>query len=347
MATQLKPPASFSVREGVHAFLRIHGKAWEHDRSATIGASEIGQCARRVWFLKNGIEADDPPPLKGAAIRGDLIEQHIWVPAMRTHVESLGGKLLFAGEEQQTLADGYLSCTPDGIAVDLPGEPCLLTECKSIDPRVTLSEVKSEHFAQVQVQLGIVRACTEWKPERAIVSYINASFFDGVEEFEVTFDPAVYLAAKARALSIMDATAAMELRPEGKMAGGKECAHCPWASRCAHEQAASVPAKADVPLGDNALKALEQAVARQLAAKEAGEAAKAERAEAEEEIKEILRAHGARRFETSEWGVSWSSVKGRTTTDLKAAAKAGVDLTPFTREGDPSERLTIKSKKES
>lgn len=335
------PLPDLSVRTAVHSFLFTREKVFRHNRMSTIGASEVGQCARRVWFLKNGEAPDQPEQPKGAAVRGDMIEAHVWVPAMRAYIENLGGKLLFAGDNQQTLTDGYLSCTPDGLAIF--GDHCIPVECKSIDPRVALSEVKSEHRAQVQVQLGILRQATEWRPDRALISYINASFFDAVEEFWIPFDERVYGAARARALKIMDATSPLGLRPEGKMAGGRECEHCPWSSRCAHEQAAGVPAKADVELGDNAWMALEGAVQRYQAARGAGEAAKAEEAEAKEEIKEILRAHGCRRFDGGDWSISWSAVKGRSTIDLEAAKAAGVDLSPFAKEGDPSERLLIKA----
>jgi len=320
-------------------------KQWAHDRTATIGASEIGQCARRVWFIKTGAEQDaDYVDSKGAALRGDLIERHVWVPALRMWAEKQGATLHCVGDEQQTLADGYLSATCDGVAVMPDGEE-VLRECKSIDPRVNLQEAKHQHQAQVQVQLGVVRKAGRFAPTRAIIDYIDASFLDNVTTFEFAFDQGTYDAAKARALQIMDATHPLQLRPEGKMAGGKECGNCPWASRCASEQVMGIPAKADVPLGDNAASALAEAVARHAAAREAGDAAKEAKAKAEEDIKEILRAHGARRYDGTDFGLSWSAVKGRSTTDLKAAVAAGIDLKPYTREGAATERLTISSKK--
>ncbi len=41
------------------------------------------------------------------------------------------------------------------------------------------------------------------------------------------------------------------------------------------------------------------------------------------------------------FSVSWFPVKGRKSLDRKAAEKAGIDFSPYEREGDPSERLTI------
>ncbi len=345
----------FSIREAVHDWLRGRSKDWSHDRTATIGASEIGQCARKIYFAKGGTTPDLGEELKGAAARGDLIEQHVWVPALLAYAAKHGAQVHFAGEDQETLVDGYLSATADAIITSLPddalahlGVPScggtILAECKSIDPRANLTEAKAEHRAQIQTQLGVVRHSGRFVPGAVLLSYIDASFLDTVTEFAAGFDAEVYANAKARALRIMDAGRAIDLRPEGKMAGGRECEHCAWSSRCVAETVAGIPAKADVPLADNAAAALADAVARQQQANGEIAASKAEKAEAEEEIKEILRAHGVRRFDAPTFGVSWSSVKGRKTTDLKAAEQAGIDLTPFTREGDASERLTIKSK---
>lgn len=351
----------FSVREAVRQHIARDNKSWTHNRSDTVGASEIGQCARKVWYGKqhgsNAIAADDDyTETRGAMARGDLIEQHLWVPAMRAAVSAAGGTLLFAGEEQTSLVDSYLSATPDGLAVGMPADALakhgvddcgglFLTECKSIDPRVDLRQEKAEHFAQVQAQLGLVRFATEYQPEYALISYIDASFVDNVEEFVVRFDPAIYENAKRRALSIMDATSPLALRPEGKMAGGKECKYCAWKSRCADETVAGVPAER-AAIGANLAARLE---ALALKASEESGLAKvhdAAAAEAKEEIKELLRDARTRHAETDNVSVTWSTVKGRSATDLKAMEKAGVDLTPYVKVGEPSERLLISLKQE-
>lgn len=335
----------FSVKDAVHDFLRSRKKTWVHNRASTIGASEIGQCARRVWFDKNGVAKDvGSDELKGAAYRGDVIEAHVWNPAMETYVAKMGGVLHHAGDAQETFVDGYLSATADGIVTGLG--PDFLMDCKSIDPRVNLQEAKSEHFAQMQIGMGVLKSIGKFNPEYAILSYIDASFFDEVNEFRVDYDPSIYANAKRRALAIMDAQAAIEIRPEGKMSGGKECAYCPWASACANEQVSNVPEvhKFEVTLESNAAMALEDASLRAIDAAEAEKAAKVEGAAAKEEIKEILRAHGARKTSTDAVSVSWSTVKGRKTFDSEAAMAAGIDLSAFTKEGDASERLTLKRK---
>jgi inhibitor of KinA sporulation pathway (predicted exonuclease) len=62
----------------------------------------------------------------------------------------------------------------------------------------------------------------------------------------------------------------------------------------------------------------------------------------QERLKTLLRNHQARKVPGI---VSWSSVKGRSGWDNKAireaAIEAGVDLSPYATEGEPSDRLQI------
>src|SRR4029077_15119299 len=133
---------------------------WFHDRSNTVGASEIGQCIRKTWFSKHDIQRDEGYIDRyGVRLRGTLIENHYWVPAMQA------AGALYTGQFQKTVMDGYLSATPDGIMPDLKREclthlgvpdigpsRCIALETKSIDPRVNLTEAKSEHVFQTHVQ---------------------------------------------------------------------------------------------------------------------------------------------------------------------------------------------------
>jgi len=55
-------------------------KLWSHDRTQTIGASEIGQCARKTYWIKNEIDhkhavARDPDYIDGwgATVRGSIL----------------------------------------------------------------------------------------------------------------------------------------------------------------------------------------------------------------------------------------------------------------------------------
>ena len=188
-------------------------------------------------------------PTWGAALRGDLIEQHFWVPGLKASLPP-GIELLYAGDKQQTLFDGYVSATPDGLLVGVEadclahlGVPhiinecmtsphALLIECKSIDPRMNLRNPKPEHVFQVQIAMGVLRVATKYKPAYALLTYINASFLNDITEFAIRFDPVIYRAAKDRSRRIMGATDPSELPPEGKMAGGAECRYCAWSEQC-------------------------------------------------------------------------------------------------------------------
>jgi hypothetical protein len=356
--------ARLSIRDLLHSYIGAQGaKTWNgHDRLSTVGASEVGQCLRKTWFSKNEVAWDEHYVDRfGARLRGDLIEREYWVPGIRAALRP-PAQLLFAGEEQRTLVDGYLSATPDGLIVGLerdclshlgvpdigeggPGGPCLTVECKSLDPRVDLKGAeKPEHSFQTQVQIGLIRHATVYRPEVTLLSYTDASFLDDVTEFPVRFDPRIYQAAKDRARTVMTTSEALALPAEGKLSGGDECKYCPWSSRCAHVTVAGIPAAAAGArgLGDNAaaeLKALRDAA---IAAAAAADEATATAAETKNNIKEFLRTHRVRSHKGDGWSVSWSSVKGRESVDLKAVEEAGVDLSRFEKVGDPSDRLVVK-----
>lgn len=330
-----------SIKDCLHSYAAGLTKKWAHDRLNTVGASEVGQCLRKTWFSKNETPADPGYVDRyGAKMRGNLIEDHYWVPGLLSSLPK-GMRLLYAGREQRTLVDGYLSATPDGLLVDDTGE-CVYLECKSIDPRVDLKVEKAEHSFQTQAGMGLVRHATAYRPDKALISYIDASFLDDVKEFVVPFDTAIYQAAKDRARLVMTTDDPLALPPEGKMAGGGECAYCAWSSHCAAVTVAGMPKEETKPLGDNAaaeLKRLRDAE-RDLAQRK--DTTETEHATAREAVKEFLRVNGIRRFKGDDWQVSWSSMKGRETVDLKAAEAAGVDLSPFKKIGDPSDRLVVK-----
>ena len=138
------------IREALQSYALGNAKAWANDRSQTVGASEIGQCARKTYFAKNegdqvyGSSRDEAYDDRwGAKVRGSTYEDHFWYPAMRAH---FGDRLLFAGPDQRTLVNGFLSATPDGLIVGLTddertsfgitdGSDCVDLDCKTIDPR--------------------------------------------------------------------------------------------------------------------------------------------------------------------------------------------------------------------
>jgi len=329
-------------------------KTWSHDRRDTLGSSENGRCARQTAFSKLEIKPD-PSYVEtwGAAARGDIFEQHFWVPGLLATLPP-GVRLLYAGREQQTRVDGYLSATPDGLLVgvqrdclaylgvpDIGGQE-LLVECKSIDPRITLRHAKPEHVFQVQVAMGVLRATTEHRPRYALISYGNASFYNDISEFAVRFEPTVYKAAGERARQIFSAEQPSDLPPEGKMSGGAECKYCAWAEQCVAATVASIPSDPGPILGDNAvseLKGLRDAI---VALDDVTEDNERTRAVTVEALKQFMRDNGVRHYRGDNWSVSWGSVTGRSTLDTAAVEAAGIDLSPYKKEGRPGERLVVK-----
>jgi hypothetical protein len=333
------------------------------DRQQTIGASEIGQCARRVFFEKMygdphyGADRDsDFVDTWGAKLRGTAYEEQLWFPAMKA---KFGAKLRYAGRRQRTLVSGHLSATPDGLLVGQPrdllahlgiadigkrGE--LVVECKTIDPRARLDKAKAEHAYQTQVQIGLLRELTPHRPEFALISYADASFWDEVTEFVIAFDPQIYANAKARADRIMLALDARELAPEGWIAGGKECNRCPFTRACGQERAA-VPYETDEQADPQFVAEIASLAHAAKACEVEADGAAAALRTIQHEIREHLRTKGLRRVSGCGARVSWSPVAGRTSIDLEqlraGAAAAGFDVTPYEKVGESSDRLVIQT----
>lgn len=332
------------------------------DRSQTVGASEVGQCSRKIHWLKK--EGDPTYGVArdvgyvngwGATTRGTIYENYFWLPAMR---RAFGTKLRYAGDDQKTLASEFLSATPDGLLVELPRDALaafgipdlgkrgeLVLECKTIDPRAALEEAKPEHSYQTQVQLGLLRELTEHRPRFALVSYTNASFYDDVIEFVVRFDPTIFAHAKKRAAEIILARSAAELKPEGYIAGGKECEHCPFTRACGRERTA-VPYETNAKAEPEFVAEISEIARQAERLEKRTNTATAKLRGLQNEIRERLRAKTLRRIKGDGVQITWSAVRGRPSYDDKrireAAAEAGVPLNQFETVGTPSDRLEIR-----
>lgn len=354
------------IKAALDSYAATTNTVFAHDRSQTVGASEVGACARKVYWLKN--EGDpihgatrDPDYVDGwgARTRGTVFENEFWYPAMRAR---FGLDLHYAGPHQQTFVSGFLSATPDGLIDNLDydalkhlgvrdlGEHtnCIMAECKTADPRTNLDDPKAENAFQVQAQMGIVRELTPYKPNYSLLSYTNASFWDEITEFAIPFDPAVYQAAKDRATIIMTARHAAELKPEGWIAGGRECEYCPYTIACGITRR-SVPKDTDIKAASPQFVAEIADRARAIHALqveiEGGESVL--RAE-QQAMRDRLREMHVRKVPGI---VSWSSIKGRKTYDNKRiqewAVEAGIDLEAYAKRGEETDRLTITAPKEN
>jgi len=336
---------------GAYANSRAFQKVFVMDRSRTIGASEIGRCARETYYRKTeGRMDDDHVDSWGARLRGTVMEDRFWQPAMQ---KKFGKSLLFSGNKQTTFADKYLSATPDGLVVgqkrniladlgvpDIGPSGCFVIECKTIDPRVNLYEAKQENVIQTHVQLGLIREFTIYKPDFAVISYTDASFWDDVDEFAVKFDQDIFDKMHARAVKIKTATDASQLPPEGWIAGGKDCEHCAFTRACGIIRR-SVPEREAA--ADPQFVAEMTDLCRQHAAVDMDIKSKTVTLNSlKQEIKDRLRAKSVRKIPGV---VSWSPVKGRDNYDMKgiraAAEAAGIDLAPYCTTGDPTDQLRV------
>lgn len=334
-------------------------RSWEHDRSKTIGASEAFQCIRRTFFTKRGYKPDpDFVESYGATTRGSLLEAHYVVPALLNSLPE-GAELLWAGEDQITLIDGILSATPDGLITGLPKDALsaygiddiesdsIGVEIKTFDSRINLTEPKPVHAGQVQQQLGLIHKKTNHRPEYVVVLYVNAAWVDDIRPFVIKRDPKIFEVCQKRATLVYTASDPKELQPEGKIAGGKECAYCPFQKQCAAASVASVPVQGSGQAGDldpkdaKALGKLLKAERRlnfQIKELEEMHAAKAE------EVKQFLRDIGRGFAQVDGYTVTYKVIPGRKSYDYKKmAAENGIELENYVKESQGSERLTIKA----
>jgi len=342
------------IKEALDAYAKSIDRPFFSDRTKTVGASEVGQCARKTAFVKQAHLPDaDSTERYGAKLRGVLIENYFWVPALRA---KYGDDLLYAGDVgQNTLMRGYLSATPDALVVNQKpsalkeyGVPkiaggCFIAEAKSIDPRSPIAKAKEQHIYQVQVQMGLMREKTKHKPNHALISYVDASFLHEISEFVVAFDPKIYANAHKRAETIMTAKDPKDIPPEGLIAGGGECAYCGFTTRCKAVKKEDLAYAEPTDLPAAFVEKVEKLCKEAKQLKETSETDMVKYRTLQEEIKDLLRSQKIRKVPGV---VTWSFVKGRTSYDMKglreAAAEAGVDVESFQTVGEISDQLTIR-----
>jgi hypothetical protein len=356
------------ITEALNEYAKVVAeKDFFGDRSKTVGASEIGLCERKIYYVKKepGVaepgEETKPEEAEaiehgtfisswGGHVRGTVMEEAFWVPAMR---KKYGDKLILAGKDQMTFTQGQLSATPDGLLRNLPrdclshlgvpdiGPSCsVVVECKTVDPRLNLDKKKYANSFQVMQSMGLIRRATVHRPDYAIVSYIDASFWSDVDEMVVKYDDEIYQVAEARAAKILGASGASELKPEGWIADGYECEYCPFTRPCGITRR-SVPEREAAADPQFVAEVTDMCRSIQEAQK-SGEDLEKQVKTRQDELKNRLREKGVRRVPGV---VTWSSVKGRRTlqqTALKEAAQlAGIDVSEYEKTGDPTDQLRI------
>lgn len=330
--------AEIDFHEAYDTFVKNTQKAWAHDRSKTVGASEAFGCLRKTWFKKHNAEQDpDYKESWGALRRGDLIEQYFAEPAVRWFLETEyhDARLIWGGADQVTLKapDAPLTATPDGLVINadddalalygipsLGGTGCFNFEIKSIDPRVNLREEKAIHRGQTIVQMGITRETTEYRPNYAVIVYLDASFLDDIDIFVIPFDQKTYDVAKSRSRSVYDIKDPKDVMAEGKYDNG--CDYCPFSIACARTNKAATPTAGEANHGNTPSKLMEEfeaLVREERASSLAKKVTEKDHKEASERLKQWFSDVGVKRAEVPgvvKASITW--IKGRETYDAKA-----------------------------
>jgi len=305
---------------------------WPHDRSKYMNASEADQCIRRQWYAKNGYEGE--PQSWGYARRGSHGEKYV--------VESLRAAnvpLAWAGDDQHSIIDDDLmmAATPDGV---LLLENCEGLEIKTIDPRTNRANLpRPAHVTQLQIAMYLLNQHTLPEGQKlrgGWLAYMDASNYDDIASHWVAFDPAVTEKLAPRAKKLLRAKKADSLDREGKRTG--ECDKCPFKAPCG-VSSTPTPGRKRSNRGSN----LDKMAQRFLELRGEEDALKQEKDDLKEDIKSELHKRNVTQTVVGSVEIKLTPVKGRTTLDRKAVKAAGIDLSPFEKEGSPSERLDVKA----
>lgn len=363
-------PSPFAFEDCFDEFVAGTQKTWKQDRSLTVGASECFGCQRKSWFGKvgkhKGFKRDeDYVESWGAVRRGDLIENYHVVPAIETGLKRRGMELIMCGDGQDTIIEGVHSATLDGLIINAPrdllayygipdmGANCCVLEMKSFDPRINIVEAKGIHIGQTQMQMGLIRETTEYRPEYAVVLYVNASWIDDIRIFIVPFEQSTYDAGRRRNEKTFAEDDPAMIPAEGKIDGS--CAYCPFKKACEQVTAARVP-PAEKPLTSKKAMAAQDAdllleldtlVHHQQKLKSEEKRLKKEIEEANESVRQALIARNRSRAVGQGWKVSYSLQAGRKVLNREKLEEvlSGMDMSldEFMEEGGSFEKLTVTS----
>jgi hypothetical protein len=357
--------AELDFKAGFDDYIAAHQKTWKHDRKLSVGASEIFGCLRKAWFGKHDTPVD--PNHKeswGAMERGNLIEEFHVEPAIRWYLENKfpdkGARLTMGGKRQRTLIDtvNKISATPDGLVVgadddalaiygipSLGGSGCFNFEIKSIDPRVNLKEEKAVHRGQTIVQMGLTREQLMFKPNFAVILYVDASFLDDIDVFIVPFDQRTYDAAKERGVRVYEVKDPSEIMPEGKL--DDSCKFCKYTHACARASREATPTDGEATSSNMppALMAeIEKILIEERGLKKAAVDAEKAHKSIQEQLKEWLREIGVKRVEVGDIKATISWSKGRKSFNRKAAEEDGLNLSKYDQEGEGFDTLRVTEK---
>jgi hypothetical protein len=325
-------------------FVTDEGKV--HDRSSTVGASEVFSCIKQLSYHKHKTP-EDPDFVQGWGFleRGNTMED--WTVALvkealrgEGRLDSHKGFLTDAGKDQATLQWQYLSATPDGFIFfyDIKNNRVeVIFEIKSIDPRYQGTFPKPAHEMQVQVQMGLANHQLGKSIDEAWIIYVEASDYSKMTLHKVKRDQAVFTHALNRARD------AFEKNPEDLPAEGKlsdDCKWCPYTRRCGQHISDSMPTKAG--LSNHQADFINPLIKSRLKLDKEIKTKKREQGEITEDIKTYMRTEGIKSGASDDYLISYHEVAGRRSLDKDLVSDKGIDLSDCYSIGKPSDQLKIK-----
>lgn len=361
------PASDFTFEDIFDEHIANNQKTWKQDRRLTVGASECFSCIRKTWFTKRGHEFGIYPDPHyedswGAMERGNIIENSYIVPAVEEGLKRRGMELIMAGDGQDTIIDGIHSATLDGLVIDAPrdvlayygiddiGSDEFVLEMKSFDPRLTLQHEKPVHRGQTQMQMGMVRDTTDYRPNFAVLLYINASWLDDIRVFIIPYDENEYQLGRARNEKVFGTDDPKLLHAEGKLDG--MCDYCQFVGACGKVSVGRVPKArdamkaADIAAQDTQMvEMLDRLVTEHATLKADKKEAEAKLEDVNEQIRQALITHGQSRAAGGNWKIAYTAQKGRKTINKSLLIEAGLNPEDFMTEGAGFEKLTVTAAK--
>jgi hypothetical protein len=279
------------------------GVAAGDDRANFLNASEAGRCTRWLWYMKHNVAvAGENSYPYGIFDRGHAFE--LWCTTyLAAGLARAGGRLLYAGAQQKRLMlpDFRVAGTPDGL-IAWPDSSESVLEVKSHGTAQNYGCGPAEmHVRQAELNIELFHETSAHRPDDAIIIYGLAEDYGRLALHRVERRPAVFVEMIGKATAAFDAGRAAMVTAEG--AATKQCAICPYRSRCAAAQAAAIPAAGTGGLDKATLRAIDRLVAARARAVEAEEEAARARAEIESEIIATLTTAGAGRIRRNGYAV--------------------------------------------
>jgi len=363
-------PEGFTFEDLFDEHIASNQKTWKQDRRLTVGASECFGCIRKSFFTKRGddlgYEQDkDWSESWGAMERGNIIENSYIVPAFEEGLKRRGLKLIMAGDGQDTILDGIHSATLDGLVISEDGAPLprdflayygvedigenvysIVVEMKSFDPRLSLQHEKPVHRGQTQMQMGLVRDKTEYKPETAVLIYVNASWLDDIRVFIIDYEEDIYNIGRTRNEKVFGIDDPALFAPEGKL--DDMCKYCKYQNVCNTVTQKRVPnarkalTKKEIDAqGQEVLDDLRPFVLKRNDIKEQIKALDVLVEGYNEDIRQKLIEAGTSRAVADDFKATYTFQKGKKTLSKDKLIAAGLDPEDFMNEGNGFEKLTV------